>query len=47
MRHNLIKYQRITIDYPDIPWENRESPDDHHFRTVSDESPVVIFRKVR
>jgi hypothetical protein len=40
-------YGRIVIDYPDIPFENREDPAEHHFRTVTDEDRVVIFRKIR
>lgn len=40
-------YERIIIDYPDIPFENREDPAEHHFRTVTDENKVVIFRKIR
>ena len=48
--HNLSRqnYKRIIIDYPDIPFENREDlilP--HHFRTVTDEDRVVIFRKIK
>jgi len=41
------KYERIILDYPDIPFENRESPTEHHYRTVENEDRVVIFRKVR
>jgi hypothetical protein len=48
--HNLSRqnYKRIIIDYPDIPFENREDlilP--HHFRTVTDEDRVAIFKKIR
>ncbi|MHC4337755.1 MAG: ArnT family glycosyltransferase [Planctomycetota bacterium] len=50
LMHNLSRqnYERIIIDYPDIPFENREDlilP--HHFRTVTDEDRVVIFRKIK
>ena len=41
------KYEKIVIDYPDIPHENREEPAEHHFRTVVDEDRVVIHRKIR
>ncbi len=41
------KYNPITIDYPDIPYENREGPAEHHFRTVQNESRVVIFKKAK
>lgn len=39
-------YEKIVIDYPDIAFENREDPAEHHFRTVVDEDRVVIYRKV-
>jgi 4-amino-4-deoxy-L-arabinose transferase-like glycosyltransferase len=40
-------YQKITIDYPDIPFENRESPIEHRYRTVKDADRVVIYKRVR
>jgi hypothetical protein len=40
-------YQEIKINSPDIPSENRESPDYHQYRTVRGEDPVVIFKKIR
>ena len=47
-------YEKIIINYPDIPFENREelagyhsSLIGHHFRTVTDEDRVVIHRKIR
>lgn len=40
-------YEKIIINYPDIPFENREDPVEHHFRTVTDEDKVVIFHKIR
>lgn len=39
-------YQRIELDCPDIPFENREEPSLHNFRTVTDAPKVVIFRRV-
>jgi len=39
-------YERITLDYPDIIYENREDPAQHHFRTVLDAGRVVIYRKI-
>ena len=42
---SLKDYERIVIDYPDIPWENSEDPRNHHFRTVNKEQRVVIYRK--
>jgi len=38
-------YEKITLDYPDSPFENRESPSEHLFRTATDYVPVLIFRK--
>lgn len=49
MQENLVgvRYTRIVLDgYPDIPWENREEPGQHHFRTVTNEDPVVIYKRV-
>ena len=41
------RYEKITLDCPDLRWENR--PDDlgyHHFRTVTDyPATVTIYRK--
>lgn len=39
------KFERIVIDYPDLPFENREEPDLHQYRTVRDEDRVVIYRR--
>ena len=39
-------YKAIEIDYPDIPDENRESPAEHHFRTVLNEEKVIILKKI-
>jgi hypothetical protein len=41
------QYERITINYPDAPFENRESPQEHNYRTVTDEDKVVIYKKIR
>jgi hypothetical protein len=43
----LEKYERITINYPDIRFENRENLSSHNFRTVTDEDKVVIYHKIR
>jgi hypothetical protein len=40
------KYKPIIISYPDTAYENRESLDMHHFRTVANESRVVIYQRV-
>ncbi len=39
------KYELITLDYPDIPFENREEPEKHLFRTSSSKLLVPILRK--
>ena len=42
------KYEQIPLPYPDIVFENREDPEEHHFRTVENpDSPVVIYRRTR
>jgi 4-amino-4-deoxy-L-arabinose transferase-like glycosyltransferase len=40
-------YEKIVIDYPDIPFENREDPGAHQFRTFVKEDKVAIFHKIR
>jgi 4-amino-4-deoxy-L-arabinose transferase-like glycosyltransferase len=40
------KYQKIAIQYPDIPYENRESPGEHRFRTETKEDRVILYRKL-
>jgi 4-amino-4-deoxy-L-arabinose transferase-like glycosyltransferase len=40
-------FHRITIDYPDTLSENRENPDQHQFRTNTNEPNVVIYEMVR
>jgi len=46
--HNIreSKYQRITLDYPDTPFENREDPERHFFRTQESERRVTIYRRI-
>lgn len=41
-----VKYRQIVLDYPDTPWENREDPASHYFRTSTDEDRVVIYEKI-
>ena len=40
------KYQAIKLGYPDIPYENREDPRSHLFRTASIVDSVVLFRRI-
>lgn len=41
------KYHKIIIDYPDTPFENRESPEEHNYRTVTNEDKVIIYQRIR
>jgi hypothetical protein len=43
---DLKNYRRIVIDYPDTRYENRESPDEHLFRTSETGYKVVILEQV-
>jgi 4-amino-4-deoxy-L-arabinose transferase-like glycosyltransferase len=38
-------YQKITLDAPDIPFQNRPDPGFHRFRTDTQAPPVVLYRK--
>ncbi len=38
-------YERVEIPYPDIRWENRPQPGQHHYLTVRGEDNVVLYRK--
>ena len=40
------RYRRIVIDYPDLPFENRESPDEHRFKTAVSVPPVEIYERM-
>ena len=42
---NMKNYNMIVIDYPDIPFENRESPMFHHFKTVQNAARVVLLKR--
>ncbi len=42
-----MNYERIIIDYPDIPWGNFPEPSYHKFRTVENEEKVVIYKRPR
>jgi 4-amino-4-deoxy-L-arabinose transferase-like glycosyltransferase len=44
---DLRQYRKITLNYPDIPWENRESPEEHLFRTCTTADKVVIYERIR
>jgi hypothetical protein len=38
-------YERITIPYPDIRWENREEPAKHQYLTATTANPVALYRR--
>jgi 4-amino-4-deoxy-L-arabinose transferase-like glycosyltransferase len=38
-------YENVTLSAPDTPWENRESPQEHLYRTAEGEPPVVVFKR--
>ncbi len=38
-------YERIEIPYPDIRWENRPQPGEHHYLTAQSKDPVVLYRR--
>lgn len=41
-----LPYQKSVIDYPDIPFENREDPVNHRFKTSKDVDKVIIYKRV-
>jgi hypothetical protein len=41
----LQSYERVIIDYPDIPFENRESLPEHLYRTDTSKKKVVILKR--
>jgi hypothetical protein len=40
------KYKKVVIDYPDLLFENRESPWERHFKTVTGQDKVIIFQRI-
>ncbi len=39
-------YRLVTLDAVDIPYENRESPTEHHYRTVKEGPRVQILERI-
>jgi 4-amino-4-deoxy-L-arabinose transferase-like glycosyltransferase len=39
-------YERITIPYPDLRWENREEASQHQFLTDMNTESVVLYRRL-
>lgn len=40
------KYQAVVLNAPDIRYQNRESPDEHLFRTATGGPPVLLFKRI-
>ena len=40
-------YKSITINYPDLLWENGQSPLYHKFKTVTDAEKVIIYKHTK
>ena len=49
MLHRIASgdYNRRLIDYPDTPFENREDPALHRFRTAEGIARVRVYRRIR
>jgi hypothetical protein len=43
----LQRYRKIVLDCRDTPYHNREDPDWHYYRTVTDAPPLIIFQKIK
>ena len=46
-QQGLRKYERIIINYPDTPFENRENLREHRFRTAIHEPPVILYKRIK
>ena len=44
---NWQLYEEIRLSYPDIPFENRESPKYHLYRTKVNVPPVILYHRVK
>jgi len=40
------QYRKYVLDAPDTPYENREDPQNHLFRTATEEDKVVIYERI-
>lgn len=38
-------YELVRIDYPEAMYDNRESPENHRFRTSLNDSRVILYKK--
>lgn len=41
------RYRKAELDFPDIPYQNREAPDLHHFKTVTKAPKIQILKRVK
>jgi len=41
------RYKKIILDYPDTPFENREDPEFHNYKTVDNEDRVIIYQRIQ
>jgi len=39
-------YRRHDLDFPDIPYDNRECPDEHRYRTATGFPPITIWERI-
>ncbi len=44
---NRKHYKKIVLEYSDTPFENRESPVHHLYRTGTGYPPVIVYKKIR
>lgn len=44
---DLSEFRKIELPFTDTPFENREEPAEHRFRSARGGVPVVLFRRVR
>ncbi len=42
IREHPSDYMKIVLDCPDTPFQNREDPDQHYYRTDQHADPVTI-----
>ena len=40
------QYRKVTLDAPDTPYENREDPQNHLYRTATGEDRAIIYERI-
>jgi len=43
----LQRYRKIVLDCRDTPYNNREDPEEHYYRTVTDAPHLIILQKIK